>query len=339
MVAPVGFVNEYLIGSRRGYPFGERERFGTGVDGAYSQVGGAVSFNGEKHFTSVSISTSAVYGPTDVRGGCLYCSETLQVINTSSLESDWRIGSVGGAGRINVGNGNNGVNVAYADVSSFEGHAKNIAGYGGRGGAGGGANPRTGGNSGYTFRTDAVFESGYPSRSVGGTGVGTAGINSGPVPNHADYNYFDIAAPWVGFPGSPGGGGAIQTVGSGSPPASGEGAASGQAGGYLHIRAKNIIIDAGSFVTVSGSSGNNGGNAADSGGADSNCGGGGAGGGGGGGLARILCETITGTARIRSTGGFGGNGGTGVGTGSAGGNAGDGAGGIIALSATISQAA
>ena len=340
MVRPASYLSGHRIGAPQSpRPFVFHDYWGPGTDGDYSQVGGTVSITGTKYYRNVSLTGNAVFGPTsgvNHRAACIYVQCTLSVAAGSELRSRWlgppMFGSLcsGGAALAAAGVGNGGVASFYTG-SSFWNQSRTSPGGPGGGGGGGGVVNR-GGHGGHAPSYGYYQMTSY-SYGAGQIGNGNDGVNPSAVDmiENSDLDYED-ADLHAGLPGSGGGGGGIDSIGTGvTTGTSGAGGNGGQAGGYLHIRARHILVAAAGGINASGVDGDDGDNAVDSANLDADCGGGAGGGGGGGGRVRILCETIDTPGNVEALGGTGGTGGVGVGGGGAGGNGAPGNDGCVSI--------
>jgi len=314
----------------------ESDYWGDMSDGTYSQSGGAVTITGRRDYSHCTLDTAATFGPTERRVATIYVRGLLRLEDNSETTGTWGVGGTGmpgGASRNTVGVGNNGTDYYPSAYEYISDHIV-AAGSGGGGGGGGGA-VNAGGDAARsvsygTFPPACVYSITAPA-GTGAVGNGADGSGNLTQSWQADLDYEDHIF-GVSTLASGGGGGGIDSIGTGATTGtSGAGGNGGDAGGYIHIRAQVIMIEAGSSINADGGDGSPGSPASDSTNTDADCGGGGGGGGGAGGGVWILTRSIDNPALVTADGGAGGAPGAGVGTGGTGGTGGDGPDGIVAV--------
>jgi len=320
--------------------------WGTGADGALLQSGGTVYITGQKNYASITLSAGATLTVTAGRMASIKVAGATTLTGNSFLCAGYtgKTQNNGGAAVSAVGNG-----LVGEDPSSAGMTVHCISGGSGGGGAGGGGGAvKVGGNGGLGLGRTMQGSGTYQGNDqyaiaitapggVGAVGNGPNGYSSLSLPAYADLGFTDGTVR-VGSLGGGGGSGGVDFVGAGGSPHSGAGGKGGNGRGYLSLSSRTISIGVGSAIHANGDNGLTGNNAVDSTDNLSRMGGGGGGAGGGGGSIWVLCEIISGIARVTATGGAGAAGGAGLPSGGGnGGLAGSGGNGIAAVTALISS--
>ena len=283
--------------------------FGDGSDGALAISSGTTTLAGDKQYTSISVTGTAIL---DTAGYRIYCQGTVTVDASSGA----CIKNNGGAGG-NASAGTAGTAGTVAPGVTVPAGIVGKVGATGRSTTGTGASGTAGNN--ITLSIGVVGVAGGTGGTAGGGNNGGAGGAAGTLSASAnklatiadtsplaDYVFAtNTFAAVKGASGSGSGGAGGQ---NGSAVTTGGGGGSGASGGCVFIAAKQFILTGAGAIQATGGAGGNGGNGNGTGGGE--VGGGGGGGGGAGGQVILIYHFLNDSSLISIAGGAGGTGGT-----------------------------